>query len=77
MTSPKHRNIISLVFTCLCISKALLIKKKKDYSKMDYSPITSKELTQICKERKIQYAMNIRKQEMSEILSQKKSLSFS
>ena len=26
MTSPKCRNIILLVFTCLCISKALLIK---------------------------------------------------
>ena len=25
MTSPKRRTIISLVFTCLCISKALLI----------------------------------------------------
>ena len=27
MTSPKRRNIISLVFTCLCISKAVLMKK--------------------------------------------------
>ena len=26
MMSPKRRDIISLVFTCLCISKALLIR---------------------------------------------------
>ena len=25
MTSPKRRTIISLVFTCLCVSKSLLI----------------------------------------------------
>ena len=28
MTSPKRRNLVSLVFTCLCISKALLIRTK-------------------------------------------------
>ena len=26
MKLPKRRNLISLVFTCLCISKSLLIK---------------------------------------------------
>ena len=35
MTSPKRWNLISLVFTCLCISKALLINIKLTYSISD------------------------------------------
>ena len=37
---------------------------------MDYSQLSSKQLTQICKERKIKYASHMRKQEKIEILTQ-------
>ena len=32
MKSPKRREIISLVFTCLCITKSLLIRKGRSVS---------------------------------------------
>ena len=43
---------------------------KKFSNKMDYSQLSSKQLTQICKERQIKYAAKMRKQEKIEILSQ-------